>query len=171
VSPDVAICGKDLSVGGRVVVNATENPCHTAESFYTWDALRGINLDITMLIVDSILFFLALVFIETKLLARVWAWAKEHIPGYYTATAEPKELESDVAREQARVEGSDGDEDILKVKLRQMQFTTVPGRWSGSGSGSAGWRRCGSSPSGSGRASALAFSGSTEPERRPPSRC
>ena len=154
-----------------MVVNATENPCHTAESFYTWDALRGINLDITMLFVDSVIFFLALVFIETKLLARIWAWAKEHIPGYYSTTNEPKELESDVAREQERVEGSGGDEDILKVKLRCRQVITVAGRWSASGSSSASWKRCGSSPSESGQVSVSAFSGSTGPGRPPPSAC
>ena len=91
---EFAICGKDLSVNGKVqrgndkfhmfldepynhslhqvVIEADENPCHTTESFFTWDALRGINLDIVLLLVDGVLLFLLLVLIESKALARLW---------------------------------------------------------------------------------------------------
>ena len=82
--PDLAICGKDIVVDGRVVVPASQNKCHTTESFFTWDPLRGINMDIMMLIVDGLLFFLILVLIESKGLSKIWAWAKDHIPGYYS---------------------------------------------------------------------------------------
>ena len=56
----------------QVVIEADENPCHTTESFFTWDALRGINLDILLLLVDGVLLFLLLVLIESKALARLW---------------------------------------------------------------------------------------------------
>ena len=56
----------------QVVIEASENPCHEVESFFTWDALRGINLDILILLVDGVLLFLLLVLIESKALARLW---------------------------------------------------------------------------------------------------
>ena len=56
----------------QVVIEASENLCHEVESFFTWDALRGINLDILTLLVDGILLFLLLVLIESKALARLW---------------------------------------------------------------------------------------------------
>ena len=52
----------------QVVIEAEENPCHTTESFFTWDALRGINLDIVLLLVDGVLLFLLLVLILLLLL-------------------------------------------------------------------------------------------------------
>ena len=82
--PEFVVCGKDIVIGGYVVVNATMNKCHEIESFFTWDPLRGINLDITMLILDGFLFFLILVLIETAGLSKVWSWLKDHIPGYYS---------------------------------------------------------------------------------------
>ena len=88
VPPEFAICGKNLTMNGKVggksyrftlslsicqvVIEASENPCHEVESFFTWDALRGINLDILILLVDGVLLFLLLVLIESKALARLW---------------------------------------------------------------------------------------------------
>ena len=88
VPPEFAICGKNLTLSGKVggksycftlplsihqvVIEASENPCHEVESFFTWDALRGINLDILILLVDGVLLFLLLVLIESKALARLW---------------------------------------------------------------------------------------------------
>ena len=88
VPSEFAICGKNLTMNGKVggkshlftlplsicqvVIEASENPCHEVESFFTWDALRGINLDILILLVDGVLLFLLLVLIESKALARLW---------------------------------------------------------------------------------------------------
>ena len=113
VPEDVAICGKNMTMGGKVVVSAEDNPCHTTETFFTWDALKGINLDISILIIDGLLFFLILVLIEMKAFSRVWSWTKNHLPGYFTYTVLREELDSDVKEEQERMEG--GSTDILQV--------------------------------------------------------
>ena len=90
VPAEFAICGKNLTVNGnvsgnkqfvlketffgfhQVVIQADQIPCHTTESFFTWDALHGINLDILLLLVDGVLLFLLLILIESKALARLW---------------------------------------------------------------------------------------------------
>ena len=57
VKPEAAICGKNLTFG-FITIPATDIPCHQIESFYTWHDLKGINLDITMLFIDGMLYFL-----------------------------------------------------------------------------------------------------------------
>ena len=56
---------------GLITIPASDVPCHEIESFYTWDDLKGINLDITMLFIDGLLYFLLIVMIETRLLYKV----------------------------------------------------------------------------------------------------
>ena len=59
--PEYAICGTNITFGtatGTVVIPATDIPCHEIESFYTWEPLKGINLDILMLFIDGLLYFM-----------------------------------------------------------------------------------------------------------------
>jgi len=107
-----------------VVIQADENPCHTTESFFTWDALRGINLDIVLLLVDGLLLFLLLVLIESKALARLWSHMKNLIPGYFKYTQLSEELDGDVKEEQERVKETNpqASSDILRVSQLQKKF-------------------------------------------------
>ena len=56
--PDHAICGTNITLGPGQVIPAADIPCHEIESFYTWHPLKGINLDILMLFIDGLLYFL-----------------------------------------------------------------------------------------------------------------
>eukprot|EP00092_Neocalanus_flemingeri_P060351 GFUD01072319.1.p1 GENE.GFUD01072319.1~~GFUD01072319.1.p1 ORF type:complete len:1563 (-),score=388.51 GFUD01072319.1:54-4385(-) len=122
VDPKYAICGKNITVGPDFVIPGSELPCHQIESFYTWDPLKGINLDILMLFVDGCLFFLILVLIETKILYKILASLKERIPGYYTFQNEEHLLDDDVQIEQERVNSNDAENDVLKVFGLQKKF-------------------------------------------------
>ena len=59
VKPEFAVCGKNHTYSGGFIP-ASEVPCHQIESFYTWHPLKGINLDILMLLIDGLLYFLFL---------------------------------------------------------------------------------------------------------------
>merc|ERR1719192_2468977 len=122
VPPEFAICGKNLTMNGKVVIQASENPCHEVESFFTWDALRGINLDILILLVDGVLLFPLLVLIESKALARLWSHVKNFIPGYFQFASSYEELDNDVKEEQERVNNSNNNSDILRVSQLQKKF-------------------------------------------------
>ena len=58
VPPEHAICGTNITFGNGQVIPAADIPCHEIESFYTWHPLKGINLDILMLFIDGLLYFL-----------------------------------------------------------------------------------------------------------------
>jgi len=122
VDPQYAICGKNITViSQNTVIPGTDIPCHEIESFYTWDPLRGINLDMLMLCVDGCLFFLILVLIETKILYKLLGFIKERLPGFYTFEKNDQMLDNDVQNEQERV-NHDADNDILKVFGLQKKF-------------------------------------------------
>jgi ATP-binding cassette subfamily A (ABC1) protein 3 len=86
--------------------------------------LRGINLDIVLLLVDGVLLFLLLVLIESKALARLWSHMKNHIPGYFKFTPLSEEMDGDVKEEQERVKETnpEGSSDILHVSHLQKKF-------------------------------------------------
>ena len=58
MSPQYAVCGRNITVSPGQVIPASDIPCHQIETFYTWHPLRGINLDILMLFIDGLLYFL-----------------------------------------------------------------------------------------------------------------
>jgi len=97
-------------------------PCHTISSFYTWDSLKGINLDIIMLVVDGILLFSLLVLLESKLLSK---WSSMLSSAMYSATPLGGLLDDDVLSEQERV-GRRTDNDLLTVLNLQKSFKKFP---------------------------------------------
>ena len=58
VTPEYAVCGRNITIPPDTVIPASDIPCHQIQSFYTWHPLRGINLDILMLFIDGLLYFL-----------------------------------------------------------------------------------------------------------------
>jgi len=114
-------------------------PCHETKSFFTFDALNGINLDVIMLCVDGLIYFIILVMIEAKFVARLRVMIQEMIPSYYQIKAVESTLDDDVEAEQRRINGDasydniEGDlgnkattvnvvEDVLKVSHLQKKF-------------------------------------------------
>ena len=126
VKSEAAICGRDLTFG-FITIPATDIPCHEIESFYTWDELKGINLDITMLFIDGMLYFLMIVMIETRLLYKLLEMAKTRMPGYYKYEVDTQsELDDDVCEEQRRVAtNTQPQEDVLKVFGLKKKFRSL----------------------------------------------
>ena len=110
---------------GLITIPAADVPCHEIESFYTWDDLKGINLDITMLFIDGMLYFLLIVMIETRLLYKVLEMAKNWMPGYYKykVVDTQADLDDDVSEEQKRVATNiQPQTDVLKVFGLKKKF-------------------------------------------------
>ena len=111
---------------GLITIPASDVPCHEIESFYTWDDLKGINLDITMLFIDGMLYFLLIVMIETRLLYKVLEMAKNRMPGYYkykVVDTQQADLDDDVTEEQKRVATNiQPQTDVLKVFGLKKKF-------------------------------------------------
>ena len=126
VKSEAAICGKNLTFG-LISIPATDVPCHNISSFYTWDDLKGINLDITMLFIDGMLYFLMIVMIETRLLYKVLEMAKSRMPGYYKYKVDTQtDLDDDVSEEQKRVAiNNQTGADVLKVFGLKKKFRNL----------------------------------------------
>jgi len=130
VGPENQACDKNLTIS---------IPCHETKSFFTFDALNGINLDIIMLCVDGLIYFIILVMIEAKFFARLKVMVQEMIPGYYQIKQVEETLDDDVEEEQKRINEdasygnnaqgvagkSNVEEDVLKVSHLQKKFKGV----------------------------------------------
>ena len=96
VSAENAICG---TANNNISVPV---PCREAESYWTYDLLYGINIDVIILIIDAVLFWLILGMIESNLLGRGWTKLKESYHG--SSVEQPVSIDDDVQREKDSVD-------------------------------------------------------------------
>ena len=134
------MCGKNITLPTGNIIPASDVPCHQIESFYTWHPLKGINLDVLMLFIDGLLYFLFIgnqtvemfrsikghfsVLVETRVFFTLLEFLKGKIPGYYKYTELQTPLDEDVVEEQQRINGRsfDSNNDVLKVYNLEKKF-------------------------------------------------
>ena len=67
VAANASICGKVVEAAG---FSYTIMDCVTMESFWTWEPLTGINIDVVLLVVNCFIFWSLLVLIEARYLKK-----------------------------------------------------------------------------------------------------
>jgi len=126
VGEENQVCDTDVSFNGHLIFNATDIPCHKMESFFTFDPLKGINLDVIMLFVDGLIYFLILVMIEAKFVARLRVMIQGILPGYYRIKNKIDDaVDDDVEAEQLRINNNrepGAKDDVLQVSHLQKKF-------------------------------------------------
>ena len=105
VSAENAICG---TANNNISVPV---PCREAESYWTYDLLYGINIDVIILLIDAVLFWLILGLIESKLLGRGWTKLKESYHG--SSVDQPASVDDDVQREKDSVDKTQAGVNII----------------------------------------------------------
>ena len=127
VSEDYAICGSILHAGeGDLTKDFYIHPCVEPESFWTFDYLYGINIDVIILFVDIIVFWTILTLIETNVLSRGWTKLMERIYGNEVET--PKNIDDDVLEEQKSVyDNKDNMMRVVNLKKKFKKFSAVRG--------------------------------------------
>ena len=99
VAEENSICGSNVTTNTGIPIPI--HGCVVAQSYWTFDFLYGINIDVIILFIDIILFWMLLGFIETKLLSKGWTKLKEKTLG--TSVEQPAHVDEDVQREQKSV--------------------------------------------------------------------
>ena len=127
VSEDYAICGTILPAGtGNLTSDMYIHPCVEPESFWTFDYLYGINIDVIILLIDIIVFWTILILIETNVLSRGWTKLMEKI--YGNEVEEPKNIDDDVLEEQKSVlDNKDNLMRVVNLKKKFRKFSAVRG--------------------------------------------
>lgn len=102
-----AICGQ--------IVPPLEKPIHAcvqAESYWTFDYVYGINIDIIILSIDIVLFWVILTLIETNLLNIGWTKLKEK---YYGASvSSTAQVDDDVQKEKDSIYANN--DNLMRVR-------------------------------------------------------
>ena len=93
-----AICGSTLEGNsGQYIIS----PCVVSESYWTYDFLSGINIDVIIICIDIILFWVILYMIETNVFTKGWTRLMERI--YGTDVPPQRNIDDDVKLEQESV--------------------------------------------------------------------
>ena len=123
VQPEYAICGTYLQTASK---NYTIHKCVEQDSFWTFDLILGINIDVIILCIDIVLFWIILALIETNILSKAWTKIKE---SYYGKTVvRPTNIDDDVKKEQESVyNNNDNLMRIINLSKRFNKFDAVRG--------------------------------------------
>ena len=119
VSEEYAICGKTIQA--EIVDKIADfhiQSCVESESFWTFDHINGINIDVIILCVNIIISWTLLTLIETNILKRVWTKLMESI--YGNEVEVPKNIDDDVLEEQESV--YDNKDNLMRVVNLKKKF-------------------------------------------------
>ena len=127
VSEEYAICGTTIHAQvGDISKDLYIHPCVEPESFWTFDYLYGINIDVIILFVDIILFWTLLTLIETNVLSRGWTKLMEKV--YGNEVEKPNNIDDDVLEEQKSVyDNKDNLMRVVNLKKKFNKFSAVRG--------------------------------------------
>ena len=119
VTEENAICGQilDLEIPGNYTVHA----CVEAESFWTFDYVYGINIDIIILSIDIVLFWVILTLIESNLLNIGWTKLKEKY--YGSSLRSTDQVDDDVQKEKDSIYANN--DNLMRVR-RMPCYISIP---------------------------------------------
>ena len=115
VTEDNAICGQYLPP-----IPFPIHSCVQPESFWTFDYVYGINIDVIILAIDIVIFWVILTLLETNLLNIGWIKLKEKYYGPSVSTSGL--VDEDVQREKDSIYSNN--DNLMRVS--RMLFIPVP---------------------------------------------
>ena len=83
------------------------------ESFWTWEALDGINIDVLTLVINVFIFWTILILIEMDLVKLLWIKIKEEL--YGSRVALPTHIDNDVKLEKDTIFNDHINNNVMKV--------------------------------------------------------
>ena len=107
VTEDNAICGQFLPPIPKPI-----HACVEAESYWTFDNVYGINIDIIILSIDIVIFWVILTLIETNLLNIGWTKLKEKYYGSSVRTTD--QVDDDVQKEKDSIYANN--DNLMRVR-------------------------------------------------------
>ena len=116
VTEDNAICGQILPP-----IPVPVHACVEAESFWTFDYVYGINIDIIILSIDIVLFWVILTLIESNLLNIGWTKLKERYYGSSVRSAD--QVDDDVQKEKDSIYANN--DNLMRVR-RLPCYISIP---------------------------------------------
>ena len=115
MTANASICGKELQGASNIY---TIMSCVTMKSYWTWDKLDGINIDVVILAVDCLLFWTLLVMIEAGYLKKGWTKLKEKM--YGASVERPVSVDDDVKTEEESVYNNE--DNLMRVVNLTKKF-------------------------------------------------
>ena len=118
VPEDYAICGKEVH-GFQI------HGCVEEASYWTFDKLNGINIDVIILCVNVVLFWVILIFIETNVIKKGWIKLKEMI--YGSEVSRPEVVDEDVQKERDSIFLNNNLMKVVNLTKKFGKFDAVRG--------------------------------------------
>ena len=115
VTEDNAICGQFLPQ-----ISSSIHACVEPESYWTFDYVYGINIDVIILSIDIVIFWVILTLLETNLLNIGWTKLKEKYYGASVSTS--GQVDEDVQKEKDSIYANN--DNLMRV--RRMLYFCIP---------------------------------------------
>ena len=104
----------------------TISPCVVAQSYWTWDFISGINIDVVIICINILLFWIILYMIETNVFTKGWTRLMEKI--YGTDVPPQAVIDDDVKLEQESVyTNNDNLVRVINLTKKFGKFSAVRG--------------------------------------------
>merc|ERR1711892_839905 len=118
VPEEYAICGKTFD-------NIVVNNCVEDASFWTFDYLKGINIDVILLCINAATFWVILIFIETNLIKKGWIRLNEMRHG--SRVSAPAVVDEDVQKEKDSIYLNNNMMKVVNLTKKFGRFDAVRG--------------------------------------------
>jgi len=119
VPTEYVMCGKNLTLGPLVFTI----PCHEMQSYWTFDSATGINIDVIILIINFLISWTFLVFIETDLIKTGWVKLMEKLYGNQVSLS--VQIDDDVKREKDNVSQNNNVMSVHNLAKKFKSFDAV----------------------------------------------
>ena len=113
VTEENAICGQHLPD-----ILFPIHPCVEPESYWTFDYVYGINIDVIILSIDIVIFWVILTLLETNLLKIGWTKLKEKYYGASVSTSD--QVDEDVQKEKDSIYANN--DNLMRVRRKNIFF-------------------------------------------------
>jgi len=100
-------------------------PCREMLSFWTWESLTGININVVILAVNVLIFWAILIFTELNITKLLWIKIKEMV--YGSKVAVPQNVDSDVKLEKDTVFQTNNAMTVCNLSKKFGSFDAVRG--------------------------------------------
>jgi len=117
--------GSEYAICGQAIGNIQVHGCVEEDSYWTFDELKGINIDVLITCANVVVFWLLLIFIETNLIKKGWIKIKQLYHG--SKVAPPTHVDEDVKKESESVYMNNNVLKVVNLTKKFGSFDAVKG--------------------------------------------
>ena len=116
---------ENYSICGQTIEGLKISDCVVEKSYWTWDYQNGINIDVIIMVINIVIFWAILIFIETDLLKIMFIEIRKIF--YGKTVVPPQNVDNDVQKEKESVYTNNNLMKVINLTKKFGRFDAVRG--------------------------------------------